>query len=415
MGLVAVAAAGCGVRSLSGDLSTVNGGSGGAAGSGGQPDTTGSAGVGADPTGAGNASGTGGSAVPQPMPASAIAAGHYHSCALMADATVRCWGLNYGGMIGDGNSGNVQLTPVSAVGLSGVTDVFASYTLSGARVSDGTWRCWGSNNYGQLGDGTTTERDTPAPILAGLAVQQLSLGVYHSCVLLTDGTVRCYGSNYAGQLGDGTTVDRATPAPPNPALTGVVQIAAGAIMSCAVHDGGTVSCWGSNALGGRAGGTGTMPVRGITGAMKVVVGGNVACVLVAGGSVSCWGSNSYGQVGDGTTIDRATPTPVPGLSGVVDLVAGMDHVCALLPDRTVTCWGHNSNGQLGDGTTTDRPSPTPVPGLADVAQLSLGVTHSCALLTSGAILCWGDEYALVRDQVPNDPYTMRLRPAPIAF
>ena len=115
-----------------------------------------------------------------------IAAGHYHSCARMADATVRCWGYNYGGMIGDGTSGNVRLTPVPVYALSGAIHVLASYTDSCAQTfydatAGGAWRCWGSNNYGQLGDGTTTEQQVPVAVLAGLAVRQLSLGVYHSC------------------------------------------------------------------------------------------------------------------------------------------------------------------------------------------------------------------------------------------
>jgi alpha-tubulin suppressor-like RCC1 family protein len=425
---LAAAALGCESRPLGSALMmSVNGGAGGASGATGTGGTPGPApGGGGDggavqPTGAGGASGAPGEPT---TVVSRIAAGHYHTCALMADATARCWGNNYGGMIGDGTSGNVRLAPVPVAQLSGAIKVLASYTDSCAQVlqegpDSPSWRCWGSNNYGQLGDGTVTQQPLPVSVLAGLPVRQLSLGVYHSCAVLADNTVRCYGANYAGQLGDGTKVDRLVPTPV-PGLGGVAQIAAGAVQSCALLGGGAVSCWGYNWAGTLGDGT-TIdrstpgPVPGLSGAAKVVVGANLVCVLLAEGrTVSCWGANEFGQVGDGTTINRNRPTAVPGLAGVHDLVAGVNHVCALLTDGTVSCWGYNVHGELGDGTTINRASPTPVPGLAEVAQISLGVSHTCAVLRNEAVLCWGDELAFVDTPVAS-PYRGRLTPTPIAF
>ena len=207
------------------------------------------------------------------------------------------------------------------------------------RTAGGSWRCWGSNNYGQLGDGTTTERHLPVSVLSGLAVRQLSLGVYHSCALLTDKTVTLLrrelppASSGTARRWTGWCPRR------SPASLASTQIAAGAVQSCALLDARLGELLGIQ-LGGSAGrrhdGQSTQrprrspesPAR-----VKVVVGANLVCVLLEGGTVSCWGCNEYGQVGDGTTINRTTPTAVPGLVGVNDLVAGENHVCALLTDR----------------------------------------------------------------------------------
>jgi alpha-tubulin suppressor-like RCC1 family protein len=331
----------------------------------------------------------------------------------MADTSVRCWGFDYGGMLGKGTAGGLQLTPAPVTGLSGAIHVEADYTDSCAQLGDGSWRCWGSNNYGQLGDGTTTSTPTPIVVVGGKSVPWISLAEFHSCALWADQTVSCYGYNDDGRLGDGTTTMRTTPTPV-PGVTGVTQIAAGDRQSCALLGGGTLSCWGADLY---ALGDGNTPqlVPGISDAIKVTAGTVFACALRSAGTVSCWGQNTHGELGNGGSgTSSSTPVPVSGLADVVDIEAGYSHVCALRADRTVACWGDNAEGEVGDGSRIDRSTPTVVQGLANVAQISLGATHSCALLDGGAVVCWGDELVATTTR-DADPYVGRLTPTPISF
>ncbi len=333
-------------------------------------------------------------------PAVSISSGFEHACALLSDGTVKCWGVNGYGNLGDGTSTN-RLAPASVCGLGGtVISISGGAEHTCAVLGDGSVKCWGTNAYGQLGDGTTAQQLTPVSVidLGGTAVS-IASGWYHTCALLSDGAVKCWGANEFGGLGDGTMTQSLAPVsvagdPGGPA----VAISAGAWHTCALIDDGTIKCWGANFFGQLGDGTPTnrltpVAVSGLGGAaVSMETGDFHTCAVLSDGALKCWGFNQFGQLGDGTDVDRATPVSVIGLGGTVDAVSGgLYHTCAVLSDGALKCWGQNQLGQLGDGTRTDQYSPAPVAGDPGVAaSISGGAWHTCALLSDGSVKCWGD-------------------------
>ena len=343
----------------------------------------------------------------------AIAAGVNHTCALMAGG-VKCWGYNNSGQLGDGTT-VLRLTPVDVSGLpavSGVTAIAAGSEHTCA-LSAGGVKCWGSSGAGQLGDGTTVDRLTPVNVSglpAGSDVTTIAAGWSHTCAVTVGGSVKCWGSNYYGQVGDGTTIDKLAPAAVSGLASGVTAIAAGVGHTCAVMVGGGVKCWGDNHSGQLGDGAGIFSVIPVnvsglpadSGLTAVASGNHHTCALTVvapstGGGVKCWGYNYYGQLGNGRTVNESTPVDVnwlPAASGVTAIDAGGAHTCALTAGGGVKCWGDNWHGQLGDGTTVQRLTPVDVSGLASgVIAIAAGDSHTCALTAGGGVRCWGQNNA----------------------
>ena len=323
-----------------------------------------------------------------------VAAGTLHSCAVFDDGSVRCWGFNGAGRLGDGTTIN-RLTPVPVTGLTGAVGVDVAFSHSCALRSDGTVVCWGENGDGQLGDGTLTDRSAPVAMTELTGTVGVCTDDAHSCALKSDGTVACWGDNDYYQLGDGTSVDHRTPA----AVSGIstaVTLACGAYHTCVILSGGLVRCWGYNGNGQLGDNTlidRSTPVQasGVGSALKMSAGENHTCVVKTGGEVLCWGYNGYGQLGDGTATTRRTYVVAGDLTGAVAVGAGQSHTCAVLGDGTAACWGRNYSGQVGDGTTTERRSPVAVLQLTGATAIAAGGAHSCALSTDGhGVFCWGD-------------------------
>lgn len=352
----------------------------------------------------------------------ALALGGSHSCARMVDGTVRCWGSNRGGQLGDGTASSPSiLVPVASGLRSGVTALTAGREHTCAASSGGALLCWGQNRSGQLGDGTSpTGRSTPTTV-SGLAsgVAAAAAGESHTCALTTGGAALCWGLNSSGQLGDGTSTARFTPTAVSGLASGIAAVAAGTAHTCALTTGGALGCWGGNGFGQIGdGGTGTArftpwPVLGLqSGVAAMTAGSYHTCALTTGGGVWCWGDNSFGQVGDGTTTRRSAPTTVSGLGGgVAAIAAGAYHTCAVMTDRTVRCWGSNLSGQLGDATTVSRWTPTVVSGLGSVAALGAGQDHTCAVTTAGALWCWGENSS---GQLGDGTTTARRSPTAVS-
>jgi alpha-tubulin suppressor-like RCC1 family protein len=262
----------------------------------------------------------------------AVAAGGFHSCAVTTDGGLKCWGNNGDGRLGDGTTTN-RTTPVDvcATGatapcgtnvLADIVAVSAGNAHTCALTTGGGVKCWGSNQFGRLGDGTTTGRTTPVDV-SGLTtgVAAIAAGHSHTCALLTTGGVKCWGYNFSGQLGDGTTTDRSTP----------VDVCADAACEASL---GSVAA--------------------------ISAGFNHTCAVTTAGGVKCWGYNGSGELGDGGACGSTCTTPVDvcatfpcatSLSGIADISAANSYTCALTTGGGVKCWGSNSQGSLGHGGT----------------------------------------------------------------
>ena len=344
--------------------------------------------------------GGGGSSSPS-MP---ISAGLYHTCALASGGTIECWGYNGEGQLGNGSKTNSSI-PVRVSGIATATLVGAGGStwenglLSGssscALLAGGTVDCWGYNDDGELGNGTTTDSSTPVQASGIVNASSITAGGFHACAVLSAGTVKCWGDNEVGQLGNGTTTKGSTPTPVQVSgITNATHVSAGYAHTCALLAGGTVECWGLNDSGQLGNGTKTnsstpIEVSGITNAKSISAGGSHACALLSDGTVECWGFNQDGQLGDATKTNSSIPVQVSGLTNAKSISAGFDHTCAVLSDGTVECWGDNEYGQFGNGTKTSSSSPVQVSGITNAKSVTAGYAHTCALLSGNTVKCWG--------------------------
>jgi hypothetical protein len=293
----------------------------------------------------------------------ALAAGVSHQCGLSESGEAWCWGANESGQLGDGT------TEDRAEAHRVVTE--ATFTVLAGGLSHtcgldarGAAYCWGRNLGGQLGDGTRTDHGQPGPVAGGYTFERMVAGWNHTCGQAAGGRTLCWGLNGDGQLGDGTRIDRVVPTRVPGSFRAMV---AGAAHTCGIS-GDEVQCWGDNGFG-QLGDGGSQdratpaPVRGLPAAARALAAGAVhSCALLADGSAYCWGQNLHGQLGNGTTENSAVPVLVTGDLRFTSLHAGGGVSCGFVEDRTQYCWGINQGGQLGDGTRTNRSSPVRVGG-----------------------------------------------------
>jgi alpha-tubulin suppressor-like RCC1 family protein len=308
--------------------------------------------------------------------------GNQNSCAVEASGTVWCWGDNLRGQLGTGQDRFAlprSSTPVQVVGITNAVAVSTEDWHACAALSNGTVKCWGNNSRGELGNGTTTESNLPVTVLSPTSgnpsapltgVVEVTTGYLHSCALLANGTVRCWGSN--ANTGSAAPGNSLTPVAVG-GVSGATAIAAGDQHACVLlAAGGSMKCWGTN-FAGQLGDPAypntssavARAVPGIAGVSAMAVGVQHTCVVLAeNGSVRCWGGNTVGQLGNGTVLSSGGPVTVRGLNnaamltGVTRLTAGSYHTCAVLAvGGVVSCWGQNHYGQLGNGTISNATTP----------------------------------------------------------
>jgi len=382
-------------------------------------------GDGSDPTGDGGWSGDALKLAPTVL----LAAGDAHTCVITAAGAVRCWGDNAYGQLGYGSvtriGDNEPPSTAGDVSLGGVpVQIVAGGAHTCALLENGAVRCWGDSMYGQLGYGNTTrigDDETPASagdVNVGLPAIQIAIGVAHSCVVTVTGGVRCWGDSMYGQLGYGNKLvigDDETPASVGDVDLGgtATAVAVGTAHTCALMSTGAVRCWGDNMYGQLGYGVATtigddeapatagdVPLGGT--AIAIAADEVHTCAVMSTGAVRCWGDNMFGQLGYGNTTRRGDDEPASAagdvpLGGIAqEISVGIAHSCARLDTGAMRCWGDGFYGQLGYGSTTIIGDTEPasaggdVPVGGTVMQISAGLEHTCARLTTGAVRCWGN-------------------------
>ena len=324
-----------------------------------------------------------------------VSAGINHTVALKGDGTLWAWGQNYRGQLGDGTTTD-RLSPAQIGTDAYWQTVVASGEHTVALKDDGTLWSWGFNFFGQLGDGTTINRSLPVQIGAATNWHSVSAGSRHTVAIQGDGTLWAWGDNSNGQLGDGTTTNRSLPVKIGTYPTWE-SASAGSNHSVAIQGDGTLWAWGYNSNGQLGDGTTTnksLPVQigTATNWQTVSAGYYYTVAIKSNGTLWAWGNNSNGQLGDGTTISRSLPAQIGTATNWQSVSAGNNHILAIKSDGTLWAWGYNSNGQLGDETTTNKSLPVQIGTATNWQSVSTGSGHTVAIKSDGTLWAWGTSY-----------------------
>ncbi len=333
-----------------------------------------------------------------------ISAGSAHSCAVLSNGTVRCWGytnlsLLFLCFVNDpAEPGSFTLQPTEVPGLTDAKSIGSGNAHNCIVTQADTVRCWGWNGFGRLGTGDVMDQPLATDVTLPATVLDLTVNVAHACAALADGSTQCWGLNDNGQLGNnevGTPVFYNAPQ----AVVGLglpaAQLDSGAGNTCMRDSGKNAGCWG-DAAGGQLGSTVTadsgVPI-GIGGdnVDEIRVGSRHTCYRTAG-DVWCFGSNNSGQIGTGA-MGGTVSSAFRIAPNTVKRMALQSNVSCIIDDNdALHCWGRNIEGQIGIGTSGAGDfvlSPTEVTGVGPIKDLALGYDHMCAITMDDRVMCWG--------------------------
>ncbi|MDO7849815.1 IPT/TIG domain-containing protein [Hymenobacter sp. M29] len=323
-------------------------------------------------------------------------AGDSHTVAVRPDGTLRAWGDNVQGQLGNGtrNDSNV---PVQAGTATNWVSAAAGTIYTAAVKADGTLWAWGDNGSGQLGDGTNTQHNNPTRVGTATNWVSVTAGQSHTVALRADGTLWAWGNNSNGQLGDGTTTQRTSPVQVGTG-TNWVSAAAGQSHTVALRADGTLWTWGDNTAGQLGNGSSSATVNTLvpvqvgqaTSWVSVTAGYFHTLAVRADGTLWAWGNNNNGQLGINSTTNSPNPVQVGTGANWISVDGGQSHTVALQTDGTLWAWGSNSSGQLGNSSSTSSSMPVQVGTATSWTSATAGRSHSAGEQTCNALLTWGN-------------------------
>ena len=353
-----------------------------------------------------------------------VSVGYFHICGITVDGSGYCWGDNDYGQLGYGSSDLNNNLPVSIDGgrLEWKALSTGSYHTCGVTTA-GIGYCWGSNLYGRLGDGSEVDSSYPVEIGSGkYQWSEISPAYFHTCGVTVEGSGYCWGLNDYGELGDGSVSDSFLPVEIDSGRNQWKSLSGGVSHTCGITQNGIGYCWGNNSYGQLGDGNeidSSYPVAINDGQhqwSQISAGFAHTCGVTVDGSGYCWGLNQNGQLGDGSDFDSSLPVKIEGEGFEWKyLTAGGDHTCGITTDGMGYCWGSNFIGQLGIGTETDVNVPAKIEnGRYQWANLSTGDSHTCGVSIDGALYCWGDwSFLTSTTRTQSLPTQMTNRPPPI--